>query len=291
MMKKKSILLNADDFGRHPAINQAVARAVRGGILRSASLMAGEPAFEEAVELARSLPNLEIGIHLTLVDGKPLLPREDVPSLIGADGRFYPSHREFVRAYLSGRIHLEEVRLELSAQFQRIMQEKLRVTHVDSHQHVHILPGIFPIVLKLAQSYRIRSVRIPQAAGGIRECLAGGSAGDRMARFGLWLLCCRMRQKAVRYGFYFPDHFIGLIAGGAVDEAFLMRQLENLPDGLTEIMIHPGLDNTVLSDCYAHRWEHDFEGEYRCCLSSRIAEFLRGKEIGLGSFRAGGSGL
>lgn len=291
MTKQKSILLNADDFGRHPAINQAVAQAAQDGLLRSASLMPGEPAFKEAVGLARSLPNLEIGVHLTLVDGKPLMPQENVPSLLGADGRFYPSHREFVRAYLSGRIRLEEVRLELSAQFQRIMQEKLRVTHVDSHQHIHILPGIFPIVLKLAQSHGIRSVRIPQAAGGIRSCLAGGSAGDRIARFGLWLLCCRMRRKAEQYGFYVPDHFIGLIAGGAVDEVFLMRQLERLPDGLTEIMVHPGLDNTVLPDCYAHRWEHDFEGEYQCCLSPRIAEFLRRKEIGLGSFRSGGSGL
>ncbi|MDY6268713.1 MAG: ChbG/HpnK family deacetylase [Selenomonadaceae bacterium] len=112
----RNIILNADDFGRHALINAAVRDGVERGVLRSASLMAGEPAFDDAVAIAKAHPALGIGVHFTLVDGRPVLPPARVMSLVGADGRFRPNHMVFVRDYLCGRIRRDDIRRELAAQ-------------------------------------------------------------------------------------------------------------------------------------------------------------------------------
>ena len=112
----RQIILNADDFGRHALINEAVRRAAADGLLRSASLMAGEPAFSEAVAIAKVTPALGVGVHLTLIDGCPVLPPEEIPSLVDDAGRFRPDHTAFARDYLAGRVRRADIRRELAAQ-------------------------------------------------------------------------------------------------------------------------------------------------------------------------------
>ena len=112
----RQIILNADDFGRHALINEAVRRAAADGLLRSASLMAGELAFSEAVAIAKATPALGVGVHLTLIDGRPVLPPEEIPSLVDDAGRFRPDHTAFARDYLAGRVRRADIRRELAAQ-------------------------------------------------------------------------------------------------------------------------------------------------------------------------------
>lgn len=280
----KKLLLNADDFGRDHRINAAVRDGVLRGVLRSASLMAGEPAFQDAVATAKTLPMLEIGIHLTLVDGTPVLPAKELPTLVPDGKAFYPSHREFVRAYFSGRIHREEIRRELAAQAEKVLATGLRVTHVDSHQHMHVLPGIFSLVLALMQEHHLHALRIPKCSHPARRLLKNG-LGAAIGRLGLFSLAAIAGREAKRAGYAFPDAFLGEIAGGAVTETMLLTLLPQLEDGTTEIMIHPGYDNARLVPlCH---WAHDFEAEAAACTSENVKREMEALHIGIGTFPGG----
>jgi len=266
-----NIILNADDFGRHALINAAVRDGVERGLLRSASFMAGEPAFDEAVAIAKAHPALGVGVHFTLVDGRPVLPPDEIPSLVGADGRFRPNHMAFVRDYFLGRIRRDDIRRELAAQAQKILRAGLRPDHVDSHQHIHILPGVFSIALDVAAAAGIHAVRIPAVDVGDGGFLTGGISAI-VGRLGLYTLATVARRQAHHRGFVTPDHFAGLVAGAAVTENYLVQLAGALPrDGLTtEVMIHPGKADAELARLYAGGWEHSFTSEDAAILSPAV---------------------
>lgn len=259
----RQIILNADDFGRHALINDAIRRAAADGLLRSASLMAGEPAFAEAVAIAKATPALGVGVHLTLIDGRPVLPPEEIPSLVDAAGRFRPDHTAFARDYLAGRVRRADIRRELAAQIARVRAAGIVPDHVDSHQHLHVLPGIFPLVLDLAAAAGIRAVRIPKVCVGEGNGFLSGGLGDIIGRLGLYALAGLARRQARRRGFATPDFFAGLVAGAAVTSGYLARLAAELAaglDGTTEVMLHPGMESEMLASITG--WQHDFRAEY-----------------------------
>ncbi len=266
-----NIILNADDFGRHALINAAVRDGVEHGLLRSASLMAGEPAFDEAVAIAKAHPALGVGVHFTLVDGRSVLPSAEIPSLVGADGRFRPNHMAFVRDYFLGRIRRDDIRREFMAQAQKIVHAGLTPDHVDSHQHIHILPGVFSIALDVAASFGIHAVRIPAVDVGEGGFFTGG-VGAIVGRLGLYTLATIARQQARHRGFATPDHFAGLVAGAAVTEDYLVQLAGALPqdEKTTEVMLHPGKADDELAQLYAGGWEHSFTSEDAAILSPAV---------------------
>lgn len=147
------LIINADDFGIHHEVNLAVAKAFDQGVLTSTSLLASGPAFNEAVALAAARPGLGIGAHLCLVGSlSPVLAPKEVPSLVDGRGLFPESYGEFMKRVYSGRINYEELYRELDAQLEKIMQQPLQITHVDSHQHLHVLPQVWTIVQALMKS-------------------------------------------------------------------------------------------------------------------------------------------
>ena len=162
----KQLIVNADDFGRHILINRAVERGVAQGLIRSATVMVTGAAFEEAVALARRTPALGLGIHFTLVNAKPVPPASDIPSLVDpATGELYPDHGAFMKRFLTGKIRLQDVQRECTAQLDRFLDTGLVPTHADSHQHMHVLPGIIDIILDLCLDHGIPAVRIPAIPG------------------------------------------------------------------------------------------------------------------------------
>ena len=278
--RQKRLIVNADDFGRHPLIDRAVAECVKRGCLRSATLMPGGKAFDDAVETALAHPALGVGIHFTLVNGYPVLPPEEIPSLVTADGVFYDDYIHFVKRFLAGRVAMEDVRRELAAQAAKMAKTGLSLTHVDSHQHMHVLPGIFTAVLDAAEAIHIDAVRIPRT-----PLFAGtsGSLGQLVGRAGLAALALLAGQEARRRGFRTSDHFAGIVAGEAVGETHLRHIIETMKPGVTEVMMHPGADTAVLKK--ACRWEHDFEAERNAILSEDIAALLEAKQIEPVNFR------
>ena len=204
------MIVNADDFGRHVSINEAVEKGVEMGVLRSATLMAGAAAFEDAAKRVRRLPKLGLGIHFTLVDGFPVLPPEEIPSLVDESGVFLPNYGAFSKRYAKGGVHLAEVRAELAAQLKKFETAGLSLDHADSHQHMHVLPGIIEIVIGLCREAGIPALRAPFA-----PLFAGkfGGVGQFAGRVGLALLAKNAASLARKAGLLVPDHFAG-IAGG-----------------------------------------------------------------------------
>ena len=277
----KRIIVNADDFGRHELINRAVERAFNTGCLKSATLMAGGIAFDDAVALAKKIPDLGVGIHFTLANGNPILPPKEIPSLVTEEGIFHGDYVKFLKRYLSGKISLSEVRSELAAQLEKIQRAGLHLTHVDSHQHLHHVPGIVKIVLELAESAGIRSMRVANAKLFDGEL---DSLGKFVGRLGLSSLAkfaiCQARKK----NFTMPEHFAGIVAGESVSENFMLKLIEHLQDGTTEVMLHPGTDNKILQDFC--EWEHDFEEELAAVTSPKVLSLLDEQKISAVNFTA-----
>lgn len=271
------IIINADDFGRHAEINRAVEEGLVHGCLRSATVMPGGAAFAGAIDIARRHEELGLGVHFTLVDGHPILPPEEIPSLVGSEGDFLPDHTALLKRYLKGGVNLEEVRRELAAQLQKIEATGIPISHVDSHQHMHTLPGIIDIVLDLAGIRAVRTPRTPLFAG------AFGGLGQLVGRLGLSTLARLAACKAHRRGLLTPDNFAGIVAGEAVSEGELLHLIAHLPQGTTEVMMHPGMKNDVLQEDSG--WQHDFEAELAAILSPRVGEALRKAEVEPVNFR------
>ena len=266
--------MNADDFGRHELINRAVERAFNAGCLKSATLMAGGIAFDDAVKLAKKIPNLGVGIHFTLANGNPILPPNEIPSLVTSEGIFHGDYIKFLKRYLSGKISLSEVRSELAAQLEKILNTGLTLTHFDSHQHLHHIPGIIEIVLELAAAKNISAMRVANTKLFDGEL---DSLGKFIGRLGLGSLAKFAAHLAHKKNFATPEHFAGIVAGESVNENFMLKLIENLREGTTEIMLHPGTDNKILQDFC--QWEHDFEEELAAVTSPKVLNALAEKNI------------
>lgn len=279
-MNTYKIIANADDFGRHPLINAAVEKAVEQGCLRSATIMPTGVAFEEAIEIAKKHSELGLGIHLTLVNANSLLAPEKIPSLVDENGRFVDNYLVFVQRFFRGKINLEDVRKELTAQVEKVMATGAQITHIDSHQHMHTLPGIIDIALDLAEVHGIKAVRIPKTP------FFTGFSGNPIqlaGRLGLYTMAALAEGRAKKRGFHCPDHFAGIVAGEAVSTEQLTGIINNLQPGTTEIMVHPGTDNAqLMKDC---QWEHDFEAELAGLISPEIQGLLHNKQVESINFR------
>ena len=270
----KKIIVNADDFGRHELINRAVERAFNAGCLKSATLMAGGIAFDDAVNVAKKNSGLGVGIHFTLANGNPVLPPEEIPSLVTAEGIFHGDYVKFLKRYLSGKISLAEVRSELAAQLEKISRAGLTLTHFDSHQHLHHVPGVIEIVLDLAAAKKISAMRVASTKLFDGEL---DSLGKLFGRLGLGSLAKFAAYMAHKKNFATPEHFAGIVAGESVSENFLLKLIENLREGTTEVMLHPGTDNKILRGFCS--WEHDFEEELAAVTSPKVLSLLAEKNI------------
>lgn len=240
---RRRLIVNADDFGRSPQINAAVIRAHRDGILTTASLMVNEPACPEAVALAREHPGLGVGLHLTLLCGRPALPPAQIPGLVGADGCFGDQPvavgwRYFSRPRLRGQLEAE-----IRTQFERFHGTGLALDHVNGHLHLHLHPVVFGILMRHADEWGLRRLRWTRDPFWLNARLAGGRWGWRLAHaviFGWLSSLCRpaLRARGIRH----PAAVFGLLQDGRVDEAFVERLLPRLPPGDSELYSHPSLD-------------------------------------------------
>ncbi|TCL68468.1 hopanoid biosynthesis associated protein HpnK [Hydrogenispora ethanolica] len=277
----KRLIVNADDFGLHESINRAIFRAHREGCVTSATLVAGGAAFDQAVNLARQCPGLGVGVHLTLVGLRPVA-RGNVRSLVTEDGSFWPDYLAFSRQYLMGRIEPEQVETELRCQLQKVMGSGIPITHLDSHQHLHVLPGFPRIIGKLASEFGIERIRIPaEPAGFVR---AGSWSWGRLLGRTLLTACSveagrHYRRLRLRH----PDHFFGMLSGGRMNDQNLQAILTALPEGTTELMVHPGLDNATLDTAY--HWGYQWQAELEALCSPAIAGWLRKMNVTLINYR------
>ena len=273
----KQLIVNADDFGLHPLINAGIIKGHQEGFITSTSLMPSAPCWQEAVRLAKENPRLGIGVHLTLVGGVPsVLPKEQVSSLLDDDGFFLPDYVAFAKRYYSGAVKRSELEAELRAQLERALSCGVNITHIDSHQHTHVLPGINSLVLKLSNEYNIIRVRIPKEGylftGGFQT-----SVGRLIGRSGLSFCADMAALRADSLGLRHPQHFYGMLAGGHLNAQLIANILRQLPEGVSEIMTHPGLDSAALGKAFS--WQYHWREELDAYLDAGNKALL--KELGI----------
>ena len=239
----RRLIVNADDFGRSPSINEAVARAHREGILTSASLMVNEPACAGAVALARENPKLGVGLHLALVRGKSALSPDKIPGLVNGRGEF--SDRPIVvgMRYFFNRDLQVQLRAEIHSQFERFRATGLPLDHVNGHLHLHLHPAIFRILMEDAAKLGIRHLRLTREPFWMDVPLAQGSRLHRSKDAAIFfLLSWRAGRALRRMKIRHTQRIFGLLQNARVNEACLLRLLAILPSGDSELYSHPSLD-------------------------------------------------
>jgi len=278
----KKLIVNADDFGIHTVVNRAIYRGFESGILTSTSIMACGEAFKEAVELARTMDGVGIGIHLTLVGGlPPVLPASEVPSLTWDGGLFTQDYLKLLKRDMQGKIIADDVYREWDAQIQTVLETGLPVTHVDGHQHLHMWNRYFPIALTLCKKYGIRCMRVPDenVTFGFRPSNAFRAA----ARSGLSLMARGHRKMLKEMHIITNDHFYGMLYGGHFTEERMGVCMDHLEDGVTEFMCHPSADMAAIEAKW--HWGYRGEEELRALLSPKLKNKLKEKGVTLISYR------
>jgi predicted glycoside hydrolase/deacetylase ChbG (UPF0249 family) len=271
------LIVNADDFGLSEAVNRAVIEAHVNGIVTSTSIMAGGAAFEHAADLAARCPTLDVGVHLTLTELRPVA--ESVPSLVGADGKFEPHATELAKRRLRGAIALTDVHKELDAQIRRARAHGVRPTHLDGHQHVHVLPGVARVVAELARVNGIRAVRVPTERMRGYMLKDPGNVKRLAEQIALGVFGTLSPLRHLRR----VDRFVGFYFGGRLNEQNLRTVLERLPVGKTvELMCHPGSDDPQSQ--YGH-WHYGWAAETAALTSPRIRELIGAHGVRLIGYR------
>jgi predicted glycoside hydrolase/deacetylase ChbG (UPF0249 family) len=229
------------------------------------------------------LPALDVGVHLTRVGGRALSGGDT--SLADREGRFPADHRAFLRRWLAGAVRLEEVRREWAAQIERILAQGIRPSHLDSHQHLHALPGLAGLTAELARHYRIPHVRVPVDAGPWRTPRDLRDLLRLLERGALNLCHLAARTATGRQDRPAPAlRFLGFQEGGRLDRARLLRLLQGLrPGGSYEMMCHPGLPSP---DPELAAWHYRHGEELAALTDPGVRRTLTRLKIVLCTFRS-----
>ena len=225
-MSRKLLVVNADDFGFTPDVNSGIVEAHREGILTATTLMANGSAFEDAIRLARETPSLDIGCHLALIGGHSLVTGEPFPS----------SPARLAAKLALGRIRVYD---ELAAQIRKIVAAGIRPTHIDTHKHTHLAPSVLDAVARLAEEFDIPWVRCPFDLP-LQTLRAAIPPGKQLTSGAIALMRGRFARVLATHGLRATDHFAGFQITGRLDAARLAELLAHLPEGSTELMVHPG---------------------------------------------------
>ncbi len=236
------MIVNADDFGLTPGVNQAVVELHQTGALTSATLMANAPCFEQAVALSTQHPALGIGCHIVLVDGTPVSRPDEISTLLDPQSpapAFRASLGHFVRDLLLGRIQARHIQLEAEAQIRRLQAHGLAVTHCDTHKHTHMFPRVLEPVLQAVRACNVRAIRNPfEPAWSILKT-PGASVVRRLEVQFLHTLHSHFSSKVRALGLATTDGSLGVLATGTLDGTTIQSILKFLPEGTWELVCHP----------------------------------------------------
>ncbi|UCG77491.1 MAG: ChbG/HpnK family deacetylase [Nitrospirota bacterium] len=258
----KFLIVNADDFGASKQISEGIIKAYRDGIVTATSVVVCGEHFDEGISLLKK-EDIDVGLHLTIVGGeRPLVG--PVEGLVNSEGVFLKSFRDVIPRIITGRYNREALRKELFEQAGRLKDSGVDITHIDSHQHLHILPAISKIVIDIADHFNIRWIRLPRP----------GSLSIKGA--GMNVFSGIMTRRLVKRRLRFTDYFIGFESTGGLDEPMLLSVIRNLKAGITELMVHPGYDASAKYD-----WKFDWEGELDALCSARAADLIKGSDVTL----------
>jgi len=264
----KYLIVTADDLGLAKSINEGIARACNEGVVTAASVIPSGAAFDDAVHMIGSLPFKSIGAHLALTEIKPLL----------SSSKFNKDHNSLFFSILSGRISRESMYAEFKAQLDLIKASGLTITHINSHEHIHMIPLVLEILIQLAKEYNIPAIRFPR---GDRRPV-GLSLKENYRSFVLNRFSGMMKNKLEGSGLIYTDHFMGLLDAGQLNIDKLKTIISNTEDGVTEIVAHPGFLSPEVLDNFS--WHIGGETELFALTDNRIKNAVKNNGIKLITF-------
>ena len=268
----RRLIVNADDFGMSEAVNEAIIRAHREGVLTSTSLMVTGEAVEQAVRLAKENPGLAVGIHLVAVMGRSVLPQSEIPTLVDRGQNFSNNPVAAGLKYFFSPQARRELRREIAAQFARFHETGLRLSHVDGHLHLHVHPVIFNEALRQAIKYGARRMRVPEEERRLALAFDPSHRAQKTVftiQFGG--LARYMKRKLRAAGFSVPERVYGNLQSGRMDESYFLYMLDHLRAATAEIYFHPAAypaDRALDAD------EQQCQIEFETLLSGRVRERL-----------------
>ena len=282
------VIFHGDDFGLTQGVNRGIIRAFKHGLLTSTSIMAVGEAAEEAMALALENPDLDVGIHLVLADEPPLLPPETLPTLVSRHG-LLPSRNRILKAIVSRKLDYGQVEAEWCAQVEKVLKSGIKITHLDSHQFLHLFPGLSNVSRNIRRRYHIPFMRsdtiepspfgaltIPQIGLGRLVQWAGLRGWTRLMAAGG---CFAEGSTVPSVGF--------LHAGGRMDCALVLGILDKLLEkpscAKVEFILHPGSGDNHTQNKYRH-WRYCWENDLALLLDNDLRKGLDSRNIKTTSF-------
>jgi hopanoid biosynthesis associated protein HpnK len=269
----KRLIVTGDDFGLAEPVNEAIVEAHRNGILTTASLMVSGNAARDAVDRARLLPSLRVGLHVVVVEGRPVLPPDEVPDLVDSEGAFSTRLTLAGLNFFFRPAAREQLEKEIRAQFEAFKATGLALDHVNAHNHMHLHPTILSLILKVGPEFGLRAVRVPYEPPWLSWRASRQGLGCRLS-WGLFLLPwmrlmkSRLRRNAIRCN----DIVLGMADSGRMTPDLVLAFVREIPRGITEMYFHPAMRRCPEIDHTMPDYQH--ENEFRALTSPAIKDEL-----------------
>ena len=274
----KRLVITADDFGAAREVNDAVEAAHRGGVLTAASLMVAAPAAADAIARARRMPSLRVGLHLVLVDGRPVLPGAAVSELVDGSGQFRSNLAAFGAAIACSQRVRRQLAAEITAQFAAFRDSGLTLDHANAHKHFHLHPTVGRLMARIGRRFGLRTMRVPFEP---RRVLREVERQTRWTPAQLTAPFALALRRQVRYAdLTAADQLFGLQWSGQMTRQRLAGLIRNLPEGLSEIYLHPATE-PFPGAAPGYRYREEFEA----LIAPEVAEACRNSAVHLGGFR------
>jgi hopanoid biosynthesis associated protein HpnK len=277
---RKFLIVTADDFGLHEAVNEAVEQASRAGVLTAASLMVGATGAADAIRRARKLPHLRVGLHLVLADGCATLAPELIPALADRAGRM--NSRMFVngvRFFVSRKVR-RQLEAEIRAQFSAFARTGLKLDHVNVHKHFHLHPTLLEMLLNIGGDFGVPAVRVPDEPLWFAARSGNRFSGTQAAFLAPWVALMKHRLRRAKMPH--NNQLFGVAASGAMDEGKLLTILARLPQGITEIYLHPAVQSGAAIAASMSTYRH--ADELAALLSPKVRAAIAAGGFGHGGY-------
>jgi hopanoid biosynthesis associated protein HpnK len=276
------LIVSADDFGLSLAVNEAVERAHREGILSTASLMVAGPEAADAVRRARTMPGLHVGLHVVVIEGPAVLPPSDIPLLVDAAGQFPGDQLALGVNYFFRPAVRRQLRREIAAQFDAFAQTGLRLDHANAHKHMHMHPTVGRMLIEEGARYGLPALRIPAEPPRV---MAACGTPTTPGAWAMWAGTALLRHQARRAGLVTNDHVFGLAWSGHVTADRVRALVPHLPPGVSELYFHPA----IVSDPGLKALMPDYEHatELAALLDPRVRDALAASGVATATYGEG----
>lgn len=245
------LIVNADDFGLTAMINQGIMEAVNMNAVNSVSLIPNGHALEQAIDFCKKNKHLKRGVHLTLIEEKPLSNPADIPSLVDSDGRFPLNYGAFMKLFFTGKINLDDVKREFTAQIELLISRGIQLDHIDSHQHLHLLGKMTNIAVDLAREFKIPRIRV------VKEGFSLKSPGRILPLMVLKIFSKKIDKLTQQSFIKNADYFFGFNDSMNVNSDLIDEAVKKAKNALVELMCHPGYNQDGAYDHWNMNWNKE----------------------------------